>query len=119
MRHEMRNKSEKLDVLIKSISKKINSNYTAVTSGNTGMKMFSMKSKKFIHCPAFAKNIVDKIGAGDTMLALLSLCVFKKLNSKLSMFISSLAAATNVQTEANSLILDKTSIIKSAESYLK
>ena len=36
MRHEMRNKSEKLDVLIKSISKKINSNYTAVTSGNTG-----------------------------------------------------------------------------------
>ncbi len=119
MRHEMRNKSEKLDVLIKSISKKINSNYTAVTSGNTGMKMFSMKSKKLHHCPAFAKNIVDKIGAGDTMLALLSLCVFKKLNSKLSMFISSLAAATNVQTEANSLILDKTSIIKSAESYLK
>ena len=83
------------------------------------MKMFSMKSKKLHHCPAFAKNIVDKIGAGDTMLALLSLCVFKKLNSKLSMFISSLAAATNVQTEANSLILDKISIIKSAESYLK
>ena len=69
MRHEMRNKSEKLDVLIKSISKKINqlyrSNFRQYWNENV-----PMKSKKLHHCPAFAKNIVDKIGAGDTMLAL-------------------------------------------------
>ena len=83
------------------------------------MLYFNKASNKIIKCPAFASQIVDKIGAGDTMLAYLSLAVFKKINTKIGMFMSSLAAAFNVENAANSKVLKKIDIIKSAESYLK
>lgn len=119
MRHEMRDRSEKSEVLLKQISKKIKSKFTIVTSGRDGSALFVKKENKIYKCPAFANKVIDKIGAGDAMLSLLSLAIYKNFDYKLGMFISSLAAAINVQTEANSLILKKNSIIKSAESYLK
>tara|TARA_B100000700_G_scaffold329607_1_gene451953 strand:+ start:1392 stop:2921 length:1530 start_codon:yes stop_codon:yes gene_type:complete len=119
MRHEMRDKSEKIINLIKKLALKINPKFLTVTSGNQGSITFVKKNKKIFHCPAFAFRVFDKIGAGDTMLAYLSLTVFKKINTKIGMFISSLAAAFNVENAANSKVLKKTDIIKSAESYLK
>ncbi len=119
MRHEMRDKSEKTTNLIKKLALKINPKFLTVTSGNQGSITLIKKNKKIIHCPAFAFKVSDKIGAGDTMLAYLSLAVFKKINTKIGMFISSLAAAFNVENAANSKILKKIDIIKSAEAYLK
>ncbi len=119
MRHEMRNKSDELNTLIKLLSLKIKSKFTTVTSGDKGSTTLIKKNKKIIKCPAFAFKVLDKIGAGDTMLAFLSLAVFKKIDMKFSMFLSALAAAFNVENEANSKVLKKADIVKSAEAYLK
>jgi len=119
MRHEMRDKSSQLNELIKRLGKKINTKLLTVTSGNQGSKTFNKKTKKLHSCPAFAHKVVDKIGAGDTMLAILSLAVFKKIDIRLGMFFSALAASINIQSEANSMLLDKSEIIKSIQSYLK
>lgn len=119
MRHELRNKSERLEILLKQLSKKINSKVTTVTSGNRGSTTFLKKNNKIIKCPAFAFKVLDKIGAGDTMLAFLAMSVFEKIDIKLSMFISSLAAAFNVESEANSKLIQKDELIRSAEAYLK
>ena len=53
------------------------------------------------------------------MLAFLALSVFKKIDIKFSMFLSSLAAAFNVENEANSKVIKKDELIRSAEAYLK
>ena len=119
MRHEMRDKSSELNYLIKKLAKKINSKIITVTSGDQGSTSYNKKINKVFNCPAFASKVVDKIGAGDTMLAVLSLAIHKKANIKFSMFLSALAAAINVQSEANSLVLNRVDMIKSIQSYLK
>ena len=103
----------------KDLSKKINTDYLAVTSGQEGVRVFD-KIKNFIkECPAFTFQVKAKIGAGDTLLALLSPLIFKKFNLDFSMFVASLAAADNVQNIANSKSINKTQILKSLQSYIK
>ena len=50
------------------------------------------KKNKFFYADAYAKNIVDKIGAGDTMLSLIAPCLSSKIDIDVSLLISSLAA---------------------------
>ena len=72
--------------------KQIKSKSLIVTQGKLGAFMINKKNK-LIKCPAFTHDPIDKIGAGDTLLSLLSLCQFKELDSELSLFLSSIAAA--------------------------
>jgi len=119
LRHEMRDKEKDLNLLLRDLSKKISTDYLAVTSGQEGVRVFD-KIKNFIkECPAFTFQVKDKIGAGDTLLALLSPLIFKKFDLDFSMFVASLAAADNVQNIANSKSINKTQILKSLQSYIK
>ena len=119
MRHELRNKVDNVNTLIKELSKKLKSKFTTVTSGNRGAKIYDSYSRKITDCPAFASKVADKIGTGDTMLALLSICISKKINTSFSMLLSALAAAENIQYMANSIIVTKSRILKTLQSYLK
>ena len=56
---------------------------------------------KVFYCPAFAKNSVDKVGAGDAMLSITSLCLKMKIDPELTLFLGSLAAANSVETIGN------------------
>jgi len=53
------------------------------------------------------------------MLALLSLAMYKKIDTKFCMLLSALGAAYNIEHMANSVSLSKSSIIKAMQSYLK
>ena len=50
---------------------------------------------------AFAKRTVDKVGAGDAMLAMASMCLKLKLDPDLVLFLSSLAASILVESIGN------------------
>ena len=119
MRHELRNKKDDRVFLIKLLSKNLKSNYTHVTSGEVGSIMYNKISKKITICPAFAKKVVDKVGTGDSMLSILALSLFKKIDIKFSMFFSAIVAAENIQTMATKKPINKVSIIKALHSYLK
>ncbi len=119
LRHELRNKIDKVDILIKQISKKINSSFIVVTCGRHGSKIYDRMNKKIINCPAFANQVKDKIGTGDTMLALLSVAIYKKLDLRFCMLLSSIAAAYNISHMANSTPLSRGLITKAVQSYLK
>ena len=119
MRHELRNKIESRESLIKILSAKVKSKYTNVTSGSSGSLMFNKNSKKTFSCPAFAKKVVDKIGTGDTMLAILAISLFKKLDIKFSMLLSAIAAAQNIQFMATKTPIKKINTIRALQSYLK
>ena len=119
MRHELRNKNEHRLPLIKTLSKKLKSKYTHVTSGDRGSIIYNSTLKKIISCPAFASKVMDKVGTGDTMLAILAISLFKKFNIKFSMFLSALAAAQNIQYMANKIPINKVNITRALQSYLK
>ncbi len=118
LRHEMRDKEGNIKNLILQLKQKINAKYFVVTSGSDGCHLYDQRNSKFIKCPAFATKVKDKIGAGDTMLSILSLTIFKKINLKLGLLISSLAAAMNIENYANSSSLSKIKLIKTINSYL-
>ena len=119
MRHELRNKTEHRLPLIKTLSKKLKSKYTHVTSGDLGSIIYNSTLKEIISCPAFANKVIDKVGTGDTMLAILAISLFKKFDIKFSIFLSALAAAQNIQYMANKIPINKVNITRALQSYLK
>ena len=119
IRHEMRNKNDKIESLMKVLSLKQNIANLIVTRGNKGSILYSKKNKKFNFCGAYAKTAVDKIGAGDAMLSIIALCLKCKFDKDLALLTASLAAAQSVETIGNKEAINKTQILKSLESIFK
>jgi rfaE bifunctional protein kinase chain/domain len=116
--HEMRQRDGELDLLAKQLQELINSDYISVTRGKEGAFLLN-GNKPPINCPGFAAEVVDKIGSGDALLALLSVCLYSKINSDLSLFIASLAAAQSVETIGNSIPVNKVKLLKTISHFLK
>ena len=85
----------------------------------TGSLLYNKKKNQFTQCEAFAENAIDKVGAGDTMLSLISLCLKSNLNKNLSLFISSLGAALSVKSIGNKFALSKIKVLKSISHLLQ
>ena len=100
LRHELRNKHQQIDVLAKKLISKNKIDNLVVTSGSTGSIILS-KNKNIISCPAFARGVVDKVGAGDSMLSIISVCLKCKIPNDLTIFLASLMAAYSVENVAN------------------
>ena len=101
------------------MSKKIKCNSILVSRGTNGAIFYNSLTKNFFNCPAYANKIIDKVGAGDTLLAIFSICIFAKIPDDLSLFIASLAAASLVENMGNSKNVDKASLLKLIENHLK
>ena len=69
--------------------------------------------------PSFSNMVVDAVGTGDAMLAILSLCLKKNFDKNFSLLIASLAAAQSVETIGNSVPIKKNKILKSIQYLLK
>ena len=119
LRHEMRNKDLKIETLMKSLSIKLNINYLVVTRGSLGSILYNKKINKYFYSDAYAKTVIDKIGAGDTMLSLVSLSLKYGLNFNVSLLLSSLGAAQSVETIGNKYFLNKNKILRHLENILK
>ena len=73
--------------------------------------MLNSKMETF-YCPAFANEVLDKVGAGDAMLAIITLCLKIKMPEELALFMGSLAGATAVENIGNSKSIDKNELLK-------
>lgn len=120
LRHELRDRSSKIQDLIKLLSKKLNILNLIVTAGKQGSYLYNKNSNKLIFCPALAAKIVDKVGAGDAMLSFFSLATaLNKNNPEFALFLGSLAAAKNIETQANKHFIKKGDLLKSCYYFLK
>ena len=119
IRHEMRDRVSKLNDLIVKLAKEMKIQNLIVTRGSDGSSLYNNKTRKFIYADAYASKVIDKIGAGDTMLSVISLCLKSKIDSNLSLIISSLAAAQSVENLANKDSISKLSMLKTLENILK
>ena len=119
LRQELRNKNEKVENLAKKLAKILNIKNLVITRGDEGAFLFDSKTKNIFYSPAFASKVVDKVGAGDTMLSIISLLVKLKFQHSLSLFLGSLAGAISVEGLSNKVPLNKTKLFKYMEHILK
>jgi rfaE bifunctional protein kinase chain/domain len=119
LRHEMRDRETELDLLMKELADTLRVQYLVVTQGSTGAKLYVSADDQYHQCPAFAAEVVDKIGAGDAMLALLSCALKSNIDPNLALFIGSLAAAQSVETIGNSVSVSRVQLIKAINHALK
>lgn len=115
LRHHFRNKIDNLELLIKKYSTIINAQFIVVTRGAIGSILYDVKGDKIYGSASYAKKIVDKIGAGDTLLALFSIFFHISKDPQLSLFISSVGAGKNVENMANSKSIEKATLLKLVE----
>ena len=119
LRHELRNRESSVEHLMMQLSENLKVKTLVVTRGNQGAKLFDLEKKEFHQCPAFATEVVDKVGAGDAMLALISCSLKKGFNADLSLFFGSLAAAQSVETIGNSTSVNKIQLLKTFQHAIK
>ena len=112
LRQELRDKNEKLDILTKKLTKMIGINNLVITRGSGGAILYSSKDKKYFYCPAFASKVVDKIGAGDSMLSIMSILIKSNFKNIISIFLGSLAGAISVGEMSNKVPIKKTKLLK-------
>ncbi len=101
LRYELKDKNSSLSILAKKLSKKIALNNIIVTKGRWGAVQINCKDDSIISCPAFNDNTIDTVGAGDTFFALSSLTLGSKINSKIGLLISSMAASYSINQLGN------------------
>ena len=118
LRHEMRKRDGDIEIMAKTLKKMINSKFISVTQGKEGAILINSDNVT-INCPGFAAQVVDKVGSGDALLALLSICLYSNLDEDLSLFISSIAAAQSVETIGNSSPVSKAKLLKTISHLLK
>lgn len=119
MRHELRSRNGELKNLTKKLSREQKIKKLIVTRGTDGALLYDAKKNLFFQSPAYSDRSVDKVGSGDAMLSLISLCLKMKFHQNLSLFISSLAGAMSVSSIGNKESISKIKILKSIENLLK
>jgi rfaE bifunctional protein kinase chain/domain/rfaE bifunctional protein nucleotidyltransferase chain/domain len=118
LRHELRQRDGNIEEMAVTMQNMVSSKYIAVTQGKAGVFLIN-SSNNSERCPGFAAQVVDKIGSGDALLALLSVCLYSNIDEKLSLFIGSLAAAQSVETIGNSVPVSKAKLLKIISHLLK
>ena len=79
LRHEMRQREGNLITLAAKLKETVSADHITVTQGRSGAFLLNNGDLP-INCPGFAVDIVDKIGAGDTFLSIISLILLIKHN---------------------------------------
>mgnify|MGYP006073830315 CR=1 FL=1 len=118
LRYEFKDKYSTVESLIIKLSNRLKSKVIVVTRGSEGAISYS-KKEGFLNCPAFYHKIVDKVGAGDALLGVFSLCKFAGLENDLSLFLSSISGGYQTSIINNESFLDKISLLKQIDHILK
>lgn len=119
LRHELRDRENSVEKLMKKLAVTLRAKILVVTQGDSGAKLYDSENEKYHHCPGFAAKVVDKIGAGDAMLALISCSLKSGFDANLSLFIGSLAAAQSVESIGNSTPVNKVQLLKTFSHSIK
>jgi bifunctional ADP-heptose synthase (sugar kinase/adenylyltransferase) len=118
LRHEMRDKVGNIEKLSLKLIKDLKVNRLTVTRGKNGAILIE-KNGKTVSSPAFANKVIDKVGAGDAMLVVISLCMKMKMPSDLVLFLGSLAGATAVENIGNSKFINKNELLRQIQFSIK
>ncbi len=115
---DRRSRSGDLKDLTRDLAKQTNCPTVMVTRGANG-SLLCRDGKDFTTCPAFAFKIVDRMGAGDAVLAITSLLAATQAPPEVISFVGNLAGAEAVAIVGNERSIGRVQLLKSITSILK
>ena len=118
LRQELREERLNLNTLARTLIRRNKIKNLIVTRGKNGAILFRKDSKEF-PCPAFAYQSVDKVGAGDAMLAISALAIKQNLEPELVLFLGSIAASISVKSIGNKISVNIDELDKIIKFMLK
>src|ERR1051325_1332419 len=118
MRLDARSRKADLRDLIVKLSERMGCETITVTRGKTGTLIYN-REHGFAATPALAIKVVDRLGAGDTVLAITALCAAKRLPPDVIGFIGNLVGAQAVPIVGNSRSIDKAELVRNIQSLLR
>jgi bifunctional ADP-heptose synthase (sugar kinase/adenylyltransferase) len=116
IRLDARSRRGDLATVVESLASRLRCKGILVTLGKRGVSYF-YAGKRF-DSPAFATEVVDRIGAGDAVLSIASLCAARGIPADMLPFIANLAGAQKVRILGNRSSLESATMLKFIESLM-
>jgi rfaE bifunctional protein kinase chain/domain/rfaE bifunctional protein nucleotidyltransferase chain/domain len=118
VRLDQRDKTGDLEPLVADLSRRLGCRTVMVTRGKRGTLLYR-EGEGLSECPALASQIVDRVGAGDAVLAVTALCAADDLPLEMIGFLGNVVGAQAVATVGNSSSVDRVGTLKTVQSLLK
>lgn len=118
MRLETRDLRGDLRPMIEQTCRRLKARYMIVTRGQRGC-LGTWAGGEFAAVPAFARKVVDRVGAGDAFLAVTALAAAQDVPFEMLGFIGNVVGAEAVEIVGNDKSIDKLKIKKCIISLLK
>ena len=117
VRIDARSRRAPLGSLVEALAVKMGGSKVLVTQGKRGSTLFA-GAKQYVS-PAFVGSVVDRIGSGDAVLAITSMCIAAKMEPEVVSFLSNVVGAMKVQIVGNRSAIDRTALLKFVQTLLK
>lgn len=114
---EAKNKHSDLSVIVQDLAQRLEFKEIYVTNGSRGIIAVSSSEAQYV-VPAFAPTIIDRVGAGDATLAVISALRAVDIPIEIAAFYGNIAGGLLVSTIGNEITLTKTLLKKEAESIV-
>lgn len=118
IRMEARDRRGDLKKMVLDLAKKMVCDRITVTRGSNGCLCYS-KTEGFFDVPAFAGQVVDRMGAGDSFLSITALCAAQKIPTEVVGFIGNVVGAQAVAIVGHRDPIKRAALLKHIESILK
>lgn len=118
IRLDRRSRKGDLKDLICVLASRMGDPSIMITRGSHG-SLFYRKDEGFTACPAFAVKVVDRVGAGDAVLALTSVMSADSVPADVINFVGNLVGADAVSIVGNKRAIDRVALMKSITSLMK
>jgi sugar/nucleoside kinase (ribokinase family) len=118
IRLEARDRRGDLKAMILDVSRKLACGRVVATRGKYGCLCYSQE-EGFFQVPAFAGQVVDRMGAGDAFLSLTALCVVQKAPMEVVGFIGNVVGAQAVATVGHRSSIERAPLLDHIESLLR
>lgn len=118
IRLESRDRQRDLKTDILDVARQMEAKRVSVTRGMYGCICYS-EAEGFFEVPAFAGQVVDRVGAGDAFLSVTALCAASKVPAEVVGFIGNAVGGQAVATVGNRAPVRPLALHRQIESLLK
>ena len=115
---EERNYRGPVPAKILDVATRLNCSRVLVTLGRNGTSCYSEK-EGFFEAPALSSDVVDRMGAGDAVLSLTSMCALLQVPMEILCLIANAVGAQAAGIMGNRHAIDKIALYRHIDSLLK
>jgi bifunctional ADP-heptose synthase (sugar kinase/adenylyltransferase) len=118
LRLDRRDREGNLEALVREVADQLGAERITATRGSQGCLCYDRETG-FTNMPAFSNHFVDRVGAGDAVFAVTSLCVARGADPEAVAFIANAVGAQAVGIVANQRPVCSVPLIRHIQTLLK